>query len=392
MEILYLCRLMRSFLVYFLLLGFVFSPLSGLRCQTPIIYNVNNLPQGFELLLRRQFPLPDVYEAESLLNLVHVSLVDSMVEKKFERLRFPLSPLLQAIGYRWERLNEQKQRFIGTYSRHMKMYDGFAHEFDMNIFLVPHLDQYILAEAEALDLTLRRGRNFDEVKADTVSFPCPPELRYNGKCIGVECEVTPSEAAREALPGTLLPIHSGTHNVQDHVAFGTETPSVAVYGTWCADCNHNCRPEIHPIELMWWMGPAEKGTQVWNIVSFADVSRRFRNWSQSPLQATIDLPLVLEKDHPVNVYFEPVIMDGDTTFPGPLNCNTFVFETGGEDGEGLPPRVLSLFTPFDQFPKGFEAELIVSEMPRPESPGYGYLRIRMNLLSEWGARVRVTRK
>jgi hypothetical protein len=278
--------------------------------QQPVM-QLPQLPASWELLRRPTFPLTRPAEAEALLDLVHTQISPSKVEAEFQRLRFPLSGILQAAGLRWERLHTEKQRFIGTFGRHMKMYDGFSDEFDLNIFLIPHLESYILLEREALDRTLRRGRNYDEVKADTVPFPCPPELMYNGKCISVECEVTPSNGAQEVMPDAILPIKTGTHDVVEHSSFGTSHPSMGVMGVWCADCNHNCRPEVHPIELMWWMSPGTTDSVVWNVVSLTDASKRFPDWA-GPVEAKVEIPLVFDTD--LRITLLPILVNGKATF------------------------------------------------------------------------------
>ena len=71
---------------------------------------------------------------------------------------------------------------------------------------------------------------------------------------------------------------------------------MGIYGPWVMDCNHNCRPEIHPIEWMWWLDfsaerPGSPQAKSWMIGLLYDDSKRFRDWTPSPITGQISIPV-----------------------------------------------------------------------------------------------------
>ena len=82
--------------------------------------------------------------AEQILDLVDASTSDSVFRKKTQRHRFPLSFMLEH-GWKlyWKSVNQKREKFIGTNARYPSNWDGKLREWDINFFLMPHLDKYV---------------------------------------------------------------------------------------------------------------------------------------------------------------------------------------------------------------------------------------------------------
>ena len=72
------------------------------------------------------------------------------------------------------------------------------------------------------------------------------------------------------------------------------------YGASCLDCNHNCHPEIHPYEWIWWMnlhGTAPKD-KIWMLGMLKDGSNRFHHWSHNPKTGKTTVPFAFDVKDP----------------------------------------------------------------------------------------------
>jgi hypothetical protein len=68
------------------------------------------------------------------------------------------------------------------------------------------------------------------------------------------------------------------------------------YGANCLDCNHNCHPEIHPYEWVWWMNlhNGDESAKTWLLGLFYEGSNRFRHWSHNPKTGTTTIPFAFK--------------------------------------------------------------------------------------------------
>lgn len=256
----------------------------------------------------------DVALVESVLDLVEAYTFDSIVEKKRQHLSGFIGRVARLGARYWERLDDHKRKYVGTMSRSYKIYDGYADEVDMNIFLIPHLKPYVNMVQKGFDKAFERGRKEKHYRYDNPEFPCPEELKW--KDLGyltVECEGTPPGAYRTDLDSLFIPTGEGKHPLGAHPNFGVKHPSVGMYGTWCMDCNHNCRPEIHPFEWLWWLDFApeegESPTQKsWMVGLLRDGSGRFEDWSPGPLNGVLAVPVVVpEQAQKITIAVESLV-------------------------------------------------------------------------------------
>jgi hypothetical protein len=87
---------------------------------------------------------------------------------------------------------------------------------------------------------------------------------------------------------------------------------VCVFGPWVKDCGHDCKPEIHPSQAIWWRDPPPSPgyPEAIHFLAIQDNSGRFddrndfdcngheppgfRGWSDSPVGVTFRIPFDLD--------------------------------------------------------------------------------------------------
>lgn len=232
---------------------------------------------------------------ESVLDLVQPWLLDSILEKKSQRhVSFWGWFLDKCLGLNWKYIDAGKQKYVGSSSRTMQVFDGVAREVDINLFIMPHLEPYVREVKEIYEYTLDHNKgNSKQFRIDNPPYPSPDALRFgDAGYFTIECEVTPGEEIRGEFDKKVMPLQAGANHLKDHPNFGVEFPSFGMMGTSCLDCNHNCRPEIHPIEWLWWldMHPENPGGWEWIVTLLHDDTRRFEDWSAAPVEGQIGIP------------------------------------------------------------------------------------------------------
>jgi hypothetical protein len=240
---------------------------------------------------------------EAVLDLAQPSLRDSIIEKKQQRHVIAVGLFMQKVlGLYWEILQPGKQKYIGSSSREMQFFDGVAKEMDINLFIMPHLPKYIGLVHNVYKTTLVRNQgNSNQFRIDNPPYPSPEELRFeNEGYFTVECEVTPPEEFRKEFEEKVMPLEPGLNELAGHPNFGEKYPSFGMMGALCLDCNHNCRPEIHPIEWLWWLDLAAEGSGKpedwqWLLSLLHDGTERFEDWSASPIEGQISIPFRVAK-------------------------------------------------------------------------------------------------
>jgi len=98
------------------------------------------------------------------------------------------------------------------------------------------------------------------------------------------------------LNALVFPIIAGNSAAQHH-HFGDDNFSVGVYGPFITDCNHDCHPEIHPYEWLWWLNvhpdqDHEPHSKTWVFGLFREGSNRMPHWSPKPRTGGIAIPFV----------------------------------------------------------------------------------------------------
>lgn len=308
------CRLLPIACVLLLVIGFSVKGIT----QTIIPYTENGtVPE-----IARFLTAPDEVMAkdqvviESVLDLVEVWTVDSTIAKEKQHLTGIYGIVGRMLARYWQKLDSKKRKYIGSCSRPYKVYDGFAKEVDMNIFLMPHLDPYIDMVLEAYDAAFAVGRNEGGYRIDNPEYPSPERLKYKDQgYFSIECEGTPALGYREELAEVFIPTSEGSYELGEKPNFGVENPSFGLYGPWVMDCNHNCRPELHPMEWMWWLDlsqdhPGGENAKSWMVGLMVDDSHRFDDWTLSPITGEITLPVVFPSNaERVTVSIEHLVVD-----------------------------------------------------------------------------------
>jgi hypothetical protein len=169
----------------------------------------------------------------------------------------------------WTPVDGVKHVLVGEFDS-FDIYDGDGDERDWEYRIFPDPPFRLI-----LDWVVAR-MSADE-REDLV-----PRDRGEGFC--VECEITPDEDFRP-LPSP------------------RQGQKLGVYGPWVRDFGHSGRPEIHPCEVLWWMGETRPGVATSRLVAVVqDDSDRLdwpgdfdgpipRPWSAFPRRANITFAL-----------------------------------------------------------------------------------------------------
>lgn len=259
------------------------------------------------LLLPDSLLRKDVLHTEQALDLVQALVVDSVVDKAKQRLKGLGGWIAQRAAARyWVYYTDHKQKYVGSSSRAYKIYDGMGDEVDINVFIMPHLPHYISMARAGFEEARKRPRGDHGFRMESPDqypsqqvFPLPEALKVDDLgYLTVECEVTPPQSFAQVLQDMFLPTQKGAYRLDTIPNFGTQYPSFGMTGVWCMDCNHNCRPEIHPIEWLWWLDlsegrPGSSQAKSWMVSLMVDGSNRFHDWTPSPIAGEIALPFAV---------------------------------------------------------------------------------------------------
>lgn len=294
---------MTSLRIPFLSSLFLFLSLApidiGLFAQTNLqVSGTRPAPEVFQFLVAPDGLMKeDQAIVESVLDQVEAWTVDSILIKERQHLSGIYGVVGRMMARYWQKLDNHKRKYIGTCSRAFKVYEGFAKEVDMNIFLMPHLEKYVDMARGGFDAAFEKGRTEKAYRYDNPDYPSAEKLKF--KDLGyltVECEGTPADGYLEQLAEVFIPTAKGKHDLKENGNFGVKYPSFGLYGPWVMDCNHNCRPEIHPIEWMWWLDmskdrPGGENAKSWMVGMMRDDSKRFRDWVPTPVTGQISIPI-----------------------------------------------------------------------------------------------------
>jgi hypothetical protein len=306
-----------------LLLGFA----TNVRAQSPA--------NGWEALQSDNATLKDnIVRTEQAIDLVQAWVADSIAEKDKQRLKGLGGWIAQRTAARfWLKYDERKKKYVGTISRPYHIYDGMADEVDINIFIMPHLPEYIQMVRKGFDLARERPRGDKAFRFDAPeNYPLPAELKVDDLgYITIECEVTPPQKFAQDLEKQLFPVKDGDYSLDTIPGFGTKHTSFGMTGVWCMDCNHNCRPEIHPIEWLWWLDLSESrpATRTWQVALMVDGSNRFDDWSPSPISGEIAIPFVVNSStRYLDINLQHIVSDPIAQAEGSLPFPEDAFQFG----------------------------------------------------------------
>lgn len=289
---------------------FVFITLAILRQTTvaQISFEVTSFqptPENFRLLLLSNETISknDTIN-EKIVSLVDPTLLDSTIEHKKQHHKLgPLGWFIHAFGgYNWRAVSMHKQKFVGTVVRNSRSGSEEYTEYDINFDLNFHLPEYLQRVFIAYDLQ-RKYHKQDIRPSHRTNYNIPPFVRkadsIDIKQYRLHCELTPARSFRAPLNYSFYPTLPESGGLKQHPNFNNDKPTVGFYGTFCLDCNHNCHPELHPYEWMWWLKNNDTDSSVekiWNVGLFHESSNRMKKWSVNPMTGTITVPFTFVID------------------------------------------------------------------------------------------------
>ncbi len=241
----------------------------------------------------------DDIKNELILDLVEAEVVDSVISRKRQHHKLgPLGSIITIFGYNWRAFSMQKEKVVGTLVRHRRSSEVQFTEYDIIFDMNFHLPAYQNRILEMYDQQVEYDRQ-DHRKDHKTDYSKAPYV-YHVDSIDYEpyflhCELTPEYDYLDSLNTEFFYTRRGAGGVKDHKNFETNHPSMGFYGLLCHDCNHNCKPEMHPYEWMWWLKCTEEDsttTREWNIGLFHEASNRMKKWSDNPKTGQIAIPFV----------------------------------------------------------------------------------------------------
>lgn len=288
---------------YFLLL-LLLSTAVPIHAQTNFqISSFHSTPEDFKLLLlpNNEIAKNDTIN-ERILDLAEPWLADSILPRRKEHHQlFFVGWLIHAFGgFNWRAVDMHKQKFVGTV-RNEGRSGGFEYtEWDIKYHLRFHLRKYLFKDFESYDLA-RKYHKQDVRPSHHTNFKIPPYVRdtnnMDASIYDLGCELTPPPAFIPQLNYLFFPTLPEGGNCKTHINFETKHPSMGFYGAYCLDCNHNCHPEMHPYEWVWWLKVKdgdESTDKTWLIGLFHEGSNRFPKWSRNPMTGEIKIPFAFD--------------------------------------------------------------------------------------------------
>src|SRR5271165_1166076 len=159
----------------------------------------------------------------------------------------------------WHPLLETKQVSCGKL-RHFKVYNFLFGEHDWNLYLEP-VGAFQNAFQDALTYTSDKNQVWN---CDIPDNPRSSNDHSAPNCF--EAEVTPLEEFRSDNPW-FHPDNSNTLGIDK---------KVCAMGPWVEEDVHGGRPELHPVEAIWWK---DKTAPLWTFIEVQDSSHRFEDRS-----------------------------------------------------------------------------------------------------------------
>lgn len=286
------------------LLLIIAAVLSGSAQVTYPVSTYNQTPRVFKnlLLTNQQIEDNDTIN-EELVDLVEPMVLDSVLgtKKKPHHRLFLVGWLINKFGgYGWRPVMPVKQKFVGT-SRE-DSHDEYPHftENDLNFTILLHLNKYLYKTFPSYNKEAKIHRQdirarFYPKRHPKKRYDVPPFVRdtnnLNIQQYTVHCEITPAEYPRPMMNYLFLPTLPNM-GLENHPNFLNRHPTMGFFGASCLDCNHDCHPEIHPYEWIWWMNThnGSEKDKTWLIGLLHESSNRFPGWSANPKTGKACIP------------------------------------------------------------------------------------------------------
>ncbi|HWB63199.1 MAG TPA: hypothetical protein VG603_06815 [Chitinophagales bacterium] len=272
--------------------------LTGFSQPTFKITSYNTTPADFKSLLLSNKAIEDNDTTnERILDLCSPVVMDSVLLRKKEHHElFLVGWLIHAFGdFNWRAVSMVKKKFVGTIHDNARSGEEEFTEYDINYDLNFHLPKYLTQAFYCYDCQ-RKAHKQDIRRSHRTDYNKSPFVRdtndINIRNYRMHCELTPPRCFRPQLNYLFYPTLPGAPSLKDYPNFGTDHPSMGFYGANCLDCNHNCHPEIHPYEWVWWMNlhNGSENAKTWLVGLFYESSNRFRWWSHNPKVGKMTFP------------------------------------------------------------------------------------------------------
>ncbi|MCB9230926.1 MAG: hypothetical protein H6581_04650 [Bacteroidia bacterium] len=280
------------------------------------------MAQGPETAALLSLPNPqlkkDRLAQQKLLDLVQPYVIDSVLKEDICTQRGMPRALVNQEVRHWKAIKPVKQKLVGITVKDNKTYvgsvptnGGIWRERDVCFHLTSHLPKYIDLISHGFDRQDASGRDLKSKKYVDPPFPCPDSLLFEGNCLDVELECTPKiNLRRNRLNDRFYPCKVSS-SMLTHPNMGTAHLPLGVYGPFVSDCMHNCKPEIHPYEWIWWLNLDTTSAlrKDWMIGLLNDDTRRFTNWVDSPRRGGISLPFACQPGQDLSISLDLLVWD-----------------------------------------------------------------------------------
>lgn len=244
---------------------------------------------------------------EQIVDLVQAYEADSTFRKRKQHHKH-IFAVISMFGYHWKAITKKRVKYVGTSVRSYGA-PGEAHftEYDIKYNMAPHLQPYIDMACNGYQVAKKMNRHGMKDQDKTVAPYCEVTPETLDKYY-LHNELTPPKEYWNELDSLFFPCVAGTKHV-DHVNFGEDSISLGMYGVLVSDCNHGCRPEIHPYEWIWWLEVNPKHDDLaeekrWLVGLFRESSNRFKRWSKPPRRGVISIPFLFDaarKDKQIHI-------------------------------------------------------------------------------------------
>ncbi len=262
------------------------------------IATIATLPPDFlKLRLPNDSLLNNIILNEEVVDLVNVSERDTMVPTHYTTHQGGgFGWFIRMIGFWWQAIDRRRYKLVGTSKNQpsLPQHDELT-EHDINFDVLPHLKKYqdLMWYGISKQLQRRKARRHDPTKPPYI-YPTESTLYM----YRIHCELTPPKKLRPAITSDFYPCLPGP-NFDRHPNICNPHPSIGLYGPYVLDCNHDCHPEIHPYEWIWWLDLNVKGgvnpdPKYWYAGFMKEYSDRFELWTLPPRVGTISVPFLFK--------------------------------------------------------------------------------------------------
>ena len=318
---------MRPITIFSLLICTLLLPFGGLMAQRTLTVDQlthESRPETWDALTVAAPELMDKFQVrEALLDLVEIcsSHPDFEAKKCYQSGMAGFSTLDK--NRFWEAIEMSKQKFVGTSIEPSKFFHSVAvpKERDICVYAVPHLPHYIeMAERGLKKADRKRSgqkkiskyplvEEFTEGGCDCAE-PLTAKKKKKEYCRYVELECTwedGNDSLRKELVEQFAPPLKSI-DPKEELKSSLFLPT-GVYGPFVSDCVHNCKPEIHPYEWIWWMefdkeNPVRKS---WKVGFIRDQSKRYTKWAPQLLEGRASIPFAVPKGKTLYMQVEPLV-------------------------------------------------------------------------------------